>query len=121
MAQSSARRSPRQNPLFDNKDKLADGTPTYGNERRTPVFVATRPPIPAVAPVIPPLVAFGFVNSSVVKYLEDDLQRIVKTILEARPFFSFTHAPVLTLVVTTAPHYEGLRERPLQAKFPNVY
>ena len=72
MAQSSARCSPRQNP-HNGKDKLAGGTLTKRNDRRTPTPAATRAPTPAVAPVIAPLAASCSADSSVVKYSEDDL------------------------------------------------
>ena len=79
MAQSFARRSPCQNP-HDGKDKLAGGTPTEGSDRRTPAPAASRAPTPAVAPVVAPLAASGSADSSVVRYLEDDLQRIFRTV-----------------------------------------
>lgn len=45
---------------------------------------------------------------SIAKYTEEDLQRILKTVLEAR-------APA------PAPIPEGPRERPLKARFPDIY
>ena len=59
MAQSFAYCNPCQNPPFDSKDKLAGGTPTESNDRRTLALVTIRIPIPAVALVIAPLIAFG--------------------------------------------------------------
>ena len=113
MAQSSARCNPRQNPQ-DGKDKLVGRTPTKGNARSTPALAASRTPTPAVAPVIAPLAASGSANSSVVRYSEDDLQRILRTVLDSRPL-----APIPA--PAAAPHYESLRERPLKARFPDIY
>ena len=113
MARSSARRSPRQNP-HDGEDELAGGTPTEGSDRRTPAPAASRAPTPAVAPVIAPLAASGLANSSVVRYLEDDLQRILRIVLDSRPF---TPVPA----PAGAPHYKGPRERPLKAQFSDIY
>ena len=121
MAQSSAHWSLCQNPLFDDKNELAGGTTTEGSDRHTPVPTATRDFTPTVVSVIALLVASGSANSSVVGYSEDDLQRIVKTILEARPFLPPASAPVPAPVIATALHYEGPCERLLKAWFPDVY
>ena len=115
MAQSSACRSPCQNP-HDGKDELAGGTPTEGSDRRTPAPAASRAPTPAVAPVIAPLAAFGSADSSVVRYSEDDLQRIFRTVLDSKPL-----APVLAPVIAAAPHYEGPCEKSLKVWFPDIY
>ena len=72
MAQSSARRSPRQNP-HDGKGKLAGGTPTKGSDCRTPAPTATYAPTPAAVPVVAMLAAFGSADSSVVRYSEDEI------------------------------------------------
>ena len=113
IAQSSARHSPCQNP-HDGKDELAGRTPTKGSDRRTSAPAASRASTPAVAPVVALLVASGSANSSVVRYLEDDLQRILRTVLDSRPL-----APVPA--PAAALHYEGPRERPLKAWFPDIY
>ena len=107
MAQSSARCSPRQNP-HNGKYKLAGGTPTEGSNRRTPAPAASCAPTPAIAPVVAPLGASGPADSSVVKYSEDDLQQILRIVLDSRPLVPVP-APA------AAPHYEGPRERPLEA------
>ena len=112
MARSSARRSPRQNP-HDGEDELAGGTSTEGSDRRTPAPAASRTPTPTVASVVAPLATSGSADSSVVRYLEDDLQQILRTVLDFRPL-----APVPAPVVAAAPHYKGPRERPLKARFP---
>ena len=72
MVQSSACRSPRQNP-HNNKDEPASETLTEANNCCTPGLAATHAPTPAVVPVVTLLVVFGSANSSVVKYLENDL------------------------------------------------
>ena len=113
MAQSSARCSPCQNP-HDGKDKLAGGNPTAGSDRHTPAPVALRAFTPAVAPVVAPLAASGFANSSVVRYLEDNLKWILRTVLDSRPL-----APVPA--PAAVPHYEGPCKRPLKARFPDIY
>ena len=113
MARSSACRSPRQNP-HDGEDKLAGGTPTEGSNRRTPAPATSRAPTPAVAPLVAPLAASSPADSSVVRLLEDDLQRILRIVLDFR-LFALVPAPAATL------HYESPRERPLKAWFPDIY
>ena len=101
--------------LFDGQDKLVGGNSTKGSDHCTPALGAICAPIPAVASVVAPLVAFGFANSFIIRYSEDDLQRIVKTIPEARPLSPSASVPVPAPVVAAAPHYKGLRERLLKA------
>ena len=113
MAQSSAHRSPRQNP-HDGKDKLAGGTPIKGSDHRTPAPATSRALTPAVALVVAPLAVFGSADSSVVRYSKDDLRRILRIVLDSRPL-----APVPA--PAAAPHYEGPCERPLKAWFPDIY
>ena len=113
MARSSARRSPWQNP-HDGKDELAGRTPTEGSDRRTPAPAASHAPTPAVITVVALLAASGSANSSVVRYSEDDLQRILRTVLDSRPL-------ALVLAPAAALHYEGPRKRPLEARFPDIY
>ena len=115
MARSSARRSPCQNP-HDGKDKLANRTPTEDSNCCTPAPAATHAPTPAAIPVVAPLAASGSADSSVVRYLEDDLQQILRIVLDSRPL-ALVPAPV----VAAAPHFEGRRERPLKARFPDIY
>ena len=108
MAQSFARHSPCQNP-HNSKDKLASGTPTKVSNHCTLTPTATCAPIPAAAPVVAPLAASGSADSSVVRYLEDDLKRILRTVLDFKP-------PTLVpaLIVAAAPYSEGPRERSLK-------
>ena len=112
---SSACRSLCQNP-YDGKDELAGGTPTDCSNRRTPAPVATCAFTSAAAIVLAPLIASGSADSFAVRYSEDDLQLIVKTVLDFRP-----SALVPAPVVVSAPHYKGSRERPLKAWFPDIF
>ena len=113
MAQSSACHSSRQNS-HDGKDELAGGTPTKRNNRCTPDPAALRAPTPAVALVVAPLAVSGSANSSVVRYLEDDFQPILRIVLDSR-------SPAPVPAPAAAPHYEGPRKRPLKAWFPDIY
>ena len=115
MAQSCACSSP-SHTFHNYKDELAGGTFTKDSNCCTLVSAASSVLTSAIVPVIAPLVAFGSADSSVVKYLEDDLQWILRTVLVSRPSFL-----VLALIVAVAPRYEGLFERPLKAWFPNIY
>ena len=74
-----------------------------------------------VAPVITSLMSSGSANSYMVRYLEDNLQRIVKTILKSRPLYSPASAPVPAFVLVAAPYYEGPRKRPLKTRFLDIY
>ena len=120
MAQSSACCSPCQNP-HDGKNELTDGTLTKDSNHWIPVPTAIRAPTPAVAPVVALFVTFGSVDSFVVKYLEDNLQQIARIIFETKSLLFPVPAPVPAPVVTSTPHYEGPRERPLKAWFSNIY
>ena len=115
MAESSACRNLCQNP-DDGKDELAGETSTKGSNRCTPVPAATRAFTPAVVLVVALLAASGSANSSVVRYSENELQRILRTGLDSRPL-----ALVPTPAVGAAPHRESTRERPLKARFLDIY
>ena len=116
IAQSSACCSLTQNLFFDGEDELAGGTPTEGSNRCTFAPVATYAFTPAVALVIAPLATSGSANSSVVRYAEDDLLRILRTVLDSRPL-ALVSAPVVAAV----PHYEEPREWSLKACFSDIY
>ena len=120
MAQSCVCCSSCQNS-HDGKDKLADGTSTEGNNRRTPAPIATRVFTSAVALVVALFAASGSGDYFLVRYLEDDLQQIIKTILEARPLSPPALAPVLPPVIAAAPHYKGPRGQLIEAWFPYIY
>ena len=115
MAWSSARRSLCQNP-HDGKNELGGGTPTKGSNRHTLAPTATRAPTPVAALVIALLAASGFADSSVVRYLEDDLQRILRTVLDFK-----LPAPIPAPVIAAALHSEGPYRRSLKAQFPDIY
>ena len=115
MVQSSACRNPCQN-FYDGKNELVGGISTKDSNRRTPVPVATRVPTPAAVPVIAFLADSGSADSSVLRYLEDNLQRIIRTVLDSRPL-----APVPAPVVAAAPHFESPCEQPPKARFLNIY
>ena len=121
MAWSSAYRNLCQNPLFDGKNKLAGGTPTKGSNCRTSVPATTRVSTPAIAPVVAPLVASGSVDSFMVRYLEDELQQIVKTILEAMPLPLLAPAPVPAFVIAATLHYKSPHKLPLKTQFSDIY
>ena len=115
MAQSSARCSLCQN-FYNGKNKLAGGTSNKGSDRYTPAPTATRAFTPAIAPIVTPLIASGSADSSVIRYLKDNLQRILRTVLDFRPP-ALLPAPV----VAAALHYEVLCKRPLKAWFLDIY
>ena len=115
MVQSSARCSHRQN-LYDGKDELAGRTLTKVSDCCTPFPAATRALTPASAPVVAPFAVFGSADSSVVRYSEDDLQRILRTVLDFRPL-----APVPAPVVAAPLHFKGPREQCLKARFSDIY
>ena len=115
IAQSFACCSPCQNP-HNGKDELAGGILTKGSNCRTPAPAGTFASTPAIAPVVALLVTSGSADSSVVKYLKKDLQRIFRTVLDFRPL-----PPVPALVVAVTPHYEGSLKQSLKAWFPDIY
>ena len=51
-----------------------------------------------------------------VRYSKDDLQQILRTVLDFKPLTPFP-APVVAVVL----HYESPRERPLKARFPDIH
>ena len=115
MVQSSACRSPCQNP-HHGENKLAGGTLNEDSNCCTPAPAATLAPTPAASIVVAPFAASGSADSFVVRYLEDDLQRILRIVLDFRLL-----TPVSASVVATVLHYESQRERPLKAWFPDIY
>ena len=103
MARSFACRTFFQNLSLGGKDKLAGAAPTKGNN----TFAMSRAPTSAIAP---PVIS---ALSSVAQYSEDDLQRIFRTVLHFRPLAS--------PLVFVPQQYKGPCERPLKARFLNVY
>ena len=105
MARSSTCCTPPQNLFFGGEDELATAASTKGNN--TPAMSHA-----LILATAPPVISAFF---SMAQYLEDDFQRIVKTVLDSRP-----------LVCPSAPapapqQYKGPRERPLKARFLDVY
>ena len=75
----------------------------------------SRAPTPAPTPALaPPLVHAPVDANATVGYSEADLQRILRTILEASSL-----APALASQLLVLSH--GPRKRPLKARFPELY
>ena len=107
MARPPARCSPCQNPLPTGKDEPADSALIEGSDTYTPapaVSHASTPAPPAASALAPAAV------DSTVRYSEADLHRIFRTVLETRP-------PAPQPLVFP----DGPCERPLKAKFPELY
>ena len=103
MAWLSACRTPSQNLPLGGKDKLAGAAFTKGNN----ISVVSRARTPTVAPSV---VAALF---SIARYLEDDLQRIFRTVLDSK---------LLALSSAFTPQqYKGLCEKPLKTQFLDIY
>ena len=115
MARPPARRSPCRNPPPTGKDEPAGPAPTEGSDTYTPAPAVSRAPTPAPAPApAPPLAPAPVDADATVRYSEADLQRILRTVLEARPL-----APAPAPQPLVFP--DGPRERPLKARFPELY
>ena len=115
MARPPARRSPRRNPPPTGEDEPAGPAPTEGSDIYTPAPAVSRALTPAPAPAPAPLLAPVPVDANAtVRYSEADLQRIFRTVLEARPL-----APAPAPQPLVFP--DGPRERPLKARFPELY
>lgn len=96
MAGPRTRRSPRRNPPPTGEDELA-GAPTEGSGTPTPTPVISRAPTPAPvpAPVVRPAPT------------DEQFKQFMKTYLEAQ--------------TQPAPGQSEPRERPLKARFPDLY
>ena len=115
MARTPAPCSPCRNPPPTGKDELAGPAPTERCDTYTPALAVSRAPTPAPAPApAPPLASAPVDANTTVRYLEADLQRILRTVLEARPL-----TPVSGRQPLVFP--DGPRERPLKARFPELY
>ena len=123
MAQSFARCTLCQNPLFDGKNKLAGGTFIEGNDQHISAPTTLRAPILAIvlAPIVTPPVVSGSANSFVIRFLEDNLQQIGKTIFKAKSLLFLALVPVPAPIVAAAPHYKGRREQLLKDRFSDIY
>ena len=99
MAQSLAFRSPQNSSLSSN-NKLASAAPTESNN----IFTMSSAPTPTFA------IAPATTSSSMARYLEDELQRILRTVLDIKsPAFLSVSAPAL--------HYKDFCQKPLKAQF----
>ena len=105
MAQSFACPTFLQNPLFGGKDELAGVISTKGNN----IFAILRARISAATPLIISALSF------VLRYIEDDLQQILKTVLD------FRSSALLPAPAPAPQQYKSSYERPLKARFPGVY
>ena len=115
MARPPARRSPCRNSLPTGKDEPAGPAPTEGSDTYTPTPAVSRALTSAPAPAPAPLFASAPVDANAtVRYSDADLQRILRTVLEARPF---ALAPAPQPLVFP----DGRRERPLKARFSKLY
>ena len=109
MARPLARCSPCQNSPPTDKDKPAGPAPIESSDSYTPAPAISRAPTPA--PPAAPALSPSAVNS-MVKYLEANLQRIFRTVLETTP-------PAPALQPRVFP--DGPCERPLKPRFPELY
>ena len=97
-----------ETPPPNGKDELAiSALKVSTNDNRTPTCTPAMSHTPTPALGLPLVLA-----NSTAKYSEKDLQRILKTVLEAR-----VPAPALHLLVFPNRPYE----RPLKARFPDLY
>ena len=105
MAKPRACYSLHWNPFPTGKDELAGAALTKGSGTPTSIPVVSCAPIPALTAAFAPLLASATADLAA-RYLAKDLQKILKTILEARAL---------------APQPEGFRKRPLKARAPDLY
>ena len=115
MARLLACRSPCRNPPLTGEDEPADPAPTEDSDTYIPALTVSRAQTPAPAPILAPPLALAPVDANAtVRYSKADLQRIFKTVLEARP-----------LAPTPAPQPlvfpDGPRKKPLKARFLELY
>ena len=109
MARPFAYFSPHRNPTPTGKDEPAEPSPVNGSDTYTFAPAMSHALIPAL-PLAPALTDAAV--DSIVRYLEADFQRFLRTILEARPPV-FVPQP---LVIPVNPC-----KRLLKARFPELY
>ena len=109
MGRPPACRSLCQNPPPTGKDELASLAFIDGSDTYIPALAVSRTPIPALSAA--PALAPAAINSTV-RYLEADLQRILRTVLEARP---------PALAPQQLVFWESPCEQSLKARFPELY
>ena len=109
MARPLACRSPYQNSLLTGKDKFAGPAPIESSDTYTPLCAVSH----AHTLASPAVLAFALAAVDLtVRYLEADLQRIFRTVLETCPCASAPQ-PLVFL--------DGPCERPLKVRFPELY
>ena len=105
MARTPARRNPRRNPPPTGEEEPAGPAPTEDSDTYTPALAESCVPTPAPTPAAAVALAPAAIDS-VAKYLAENLQGILKTILKAR-------AP--------ASQQDSYSEKPLKARAPDIY
>ena len=107
--------SPCRNPPSTGGNEFAGPTPTEGSDIYTLACAISRAPTLALAHAPALLLAPAPVDANAtVKYLEANLKRIFRTVLEARP-------PVPALSRQPFVFLEGPCEKPLKARFLELY
>ena len=109
MARALACRSSRQNPPPTGKDEPAGPAATEGSDTYAPAPAVSRASTLAL-PAAPSLASAAV--DSMIRYLEADLQRILRIILETKP-----PAPAPQPLFFP----DGSCERPLKARFPELF
>ena len=110
MGRSWACRSSCCNPPVIAKDELVGPAPTEGSDPYISALAALHDSTPAPPPALPFTSTFAI--DWTVEYSKTDLQRIFRTVLEAKPL-AFASQP---LVFPDGPH-----KRPLKARFSELY
>ena len=99
--------TPSQNFLIGSKDELASIASIQGNNIPAMSHAST------LTTILAPSVVFA--SFSVAQYSENDLQRILRTILDSKSSPAFTPAFVVTQ------QYKSSCKRLLKALFPDIY
>ena len=115
MARPPARHSPCRNPLSTGKGDPAGPAPIEGSDTYTfaPAVSRSLTPAPPAAPAPIPTLAFDPSDVNLMfRYLRADLQQILKTVVETKPY-AFAPQPLV--------FPDGPCKRPLKAKFLELY
>ena len=115
MARPLACHSPCRNLFPTSKDELASPAPTKGSDTYTLTLAISHALTSVLAPAPAlPLGSAPVDANRMVKYSEADLQRILRTVLEARP-------PALAPAPQPLAFPNSPRKRPLKARFSKLY